>query len=240
MELIAVLLIFGVVALWRGLRRFRIKQWIEDLPTSRISTAAQGLIEVQGRALAVQNQIYSTYFKEQAVYIRMELQQWMSGRNSGWKTINFVTHGNRLMVEDPTGLALIDLKGAEFILKQESFEFTQGNSLDGMKLPFDWTLDKSKKYKIIEQKITIGEPVFVIGEFRTSRNEPELEVQDGKSNGRKVRSRGTIGKSSSHPFIVSDSHQADLLKKVSLGVPIMIVGAAMISAAAYLFLKRGT
>ncbi|MBU6154499.1 MAG: hypothetical protein KGP28_09385 [Bdellovibrionales bacterium] len=133
-----------------------------------------------------------------------------------------------------------DPEGAEFILKQESFEFTQGNSLDGMKLPFDWTLDKSKKYKIIEHKITIGEPVFVIGDFRTSRHEPEVMVQDGKSEGRKVRPKGTLSKSSAHPFIVSDSHQADLMEKVSLGVPIMIVGAAMISAAAYFFLKNGT
>jgi|GEM_PF-3979335 len=222
--------IFGSVGLGlmvMGYRRFRFKQWVEDLPTSRIATAAQGLIEVQGRATAFRGKVFSSHQGLSAVYLRCQIQEWRSGKNSRWETIHTSTQGEEFLVTDSSGIAHVAVRGAYMVLNCETHESTSpGLMIERTALLGFSALSFGKRYRILEEKIVEGESVTVIGDFTTAKLDPEFKGSGG------------FRKSPMHPFLVSDSHQEALLKKLSFGLPIMILGAALVAVSIWWFLNR--
>ncbi len=211
-----------------GYRRFRFKQWVQDLPTSRIGTAAQGLIEVQGRATAYRGKIFASITGRSSVYLQCHIEEWQSGRKSGWKHIHSSTHGVEFLVTDSSGIAHVRVSGAQLVLNRETHE-TKSNETELSVEGFHGFpgFSKGRRYRIHEEKILVGEPVTVIGDFRAVDLDSDLKLSGG------------FRKSRAHPFLISDNHQTELLEKLSHGVPMMILGAALVSVAFCWFLSLG-
>ena len=225
---IVVLGSMGLGLMVAGYRRLRFKQWVQDLPTSPIGTAAQGLIEVQGCATAYRGKTFGTHHGLSAVYLRCQIQEWRSGKKSRWETIHTSTHGEEFLVTDSSGSAHVEVRGAHLVLNCETHESTSnGMTIESGGLLGFPGFSLGKRYRILEEKIVVGEAVTVIGEFRTMALKEEPRVSGG------------FRKSRMHPFLISDDHQTALLKKLSYGVPMMILGAALVSGALWWFLNLG-
>jgi hypothetical protein len=210
--------VVGLGIMWKGFRRFRIKQLLEDLPTSKIGFAAQGLIEIQGRALPFQGKFYSTFRGEKTVYLNFTLQQWTrNGKKSEWQTIQTTTLGEEFLIEDPSGVAHVEIKGADLELKDEVYQTGTPSWPAEITMPSLFSLQQREKYRVLEKKIVPGSEVTVIGSFKS----------------------GGFKKDSKHPFIIGDGHQDSLLKRTSYGAPTMILGAALVAAGVYLFVVKG-
>jgi hypothetical protein len=218
----------GFGLMWAGYRRFQLKQWVQDLPTSRIGTAAQGLIEVQGHATAYRGKIFASHTGRSSVYLRCHIEEWQSGRKSGWKTIHSSTHGEEFLVTDSSGIAHVHLFGANIVLNRETHESVSNETELTVEGFYGFPrFSKGRRYRIHEEKILVGEPVTVIGDFRAVDLDSDLKLSGG------------FRKSRAHPFLISDNHQDALLKKLSYGVPGMILGATMVSFSLWWFLTWG-
>ncbi len=239
-------LVVGGTLMINGFRRFRVRRKIEDLPTSRISTAAQGLVEFQGTALPYGARASSAADGAKVLFSRVKVEYYRSGKNGGWKTRWTYDSGERFLLQDETGVAHVIVKGAELFLKSET---TQWDAMTpearrvflqaaGSNISSPGSLD-SGSWRIVEQKITEGEKVLAIGVFKTRRNEPEVVLKDPLSGAEtRQRSSGGLMKDQVHPLVLADGTQEEVLSRVNHGVLMMIFGAVLISGAVFVGLSR--
>jgi hypothetical protein len=236
--------VFGLVAgsamMFRGYRKFRVRRKIEDLPTSRIAQAAQGLVELQGKARPYGGKVFVASDGALTLYSRVTIEQYQSsGKNSRWVTRWKYDLGERFLIEDSTGVAHVIVKGAELHLEQEtmSWDILGPERQRAFLLESAGKIDSpsamsSGDWRVTEEKVTLDEDILVIGNFRTRSNEPELVIRLPGSSvvpERKVRSSGGLMRDAVHPLILADGTQQEVLARVNHGVWNMILGAAGVS-----------
>ncbi len=238
LQLAAFGLVSGVGLIYSGYRKFRVRRKIEDLPTSRIGLAAQGLVEFQGKARPYGGKVFVSADGSQALFAQVTIEQYVSGKNGGWKKRFSYEIGERFLIEDDTGVAHVLVKGAELHLKSEIIawdslgSFRQQGFLalssGKVKAPF---LMATGQWRVIESKVVADEDLLVIGMFKTRQNEPEVVVTSPGSSQpeRRMKSSGGLMKDPIHPLVLADGTQQEVLSRVNHGVWIMILGAAAIS-----------
>jgi hypothetical protein len=98
----------------RGLQRGRL---ISDLPTSKARSAAQGYVELEGRAKTMQGEpIYAPLSGVPCAWYSFKVEQRgkdADGRSSGWQTIEKGVSEGIFHLRDDTGLCIVDPEGAE-------------------------------------------------------------------------------------------------------------------------------
>jgi hypothetical protein len=232
-------LITGGALMIRGYRKFRIRRKIEDLPTSRIAQAAQGLVEFEGKARPYGGKVFTSVDGLPTLYSRVTIAEYLSkGKKSRWVTRWTYELGERFLIEDTTGVAHVMVKGAELHLKREIRQWDLidpirkrtflADSVGKISSPGAMS---SGEWRVTEEKVTLDEDLLVIGNFRTRQNEPEVVIQHPGNQvpGRKVKSSGGLMRDAVHPLILADGTQQEVLSRVNHGVPIMILGAAAVS-----------
>src|SRR5262245_60860904 len=90
---------------------------IQDTPRSKVATAPQGLVEVEGFAWP-ESEVDKTLNGLEAVYRCLTLQRQDTEYDDGkrrkvWKTVGGYSTGRPFYVVDETGLALVDLAGVD-------------------------------------------------------------------------------------------------------------------------------
>ena len=109
-----------IVAVWMAyamFRQLRLARWVEDTPTSKIRSAAQGLVELKG-ALASDGQpaLRSPLSGETCLWYRFRIEEYRGngrpGRNSGWQQVEQGISKQALLIKDDTGACLILPEGA--------------------------------------------------------------------------------------------------------------------------------
>jgi len=108
------LAIAALVTVFQGFGRLRRARLIEDTPTSRVRSAAQGYVELEGRATCLPGpEIYSPLTRSPCVWWRYRVQQRRgSGRNARWVTLESGTSDALFLLDDGTGACVIDPEGA--------------------------------------------------------------------------------------------------------------------------------
>ncbi len=105
---------FCFLYFWRFLRR---KRLMEDTPTSRIRSAAQGYIELSGYGRQLQD--HTTFGPLTALpclwyRFRVEKYEKKAGQDNGsWKVISRGISDQNFVIDDGTGTCIIDPEGAE-------------------------------------------------------------------------------------------------------------------------------
>jgi hypothetical protein len=228
----------GTALLVRGYRKFRVRRKIEDLPTSKIGLAAQGLVEFQGKARAYGDRVFQSMDGLPALYSRITIEQYRSGKNSRWEVRWQYDLGERFLIEDGTGVAHVMVKGAELHLQRETRLW---NLLDSARQQAFLSASAGKisspssmslgEWRIIEEKVTLDEDLLVIGNFRTRRSEPEVVIRSPHHHEpeRKMKSSGGLMRDPVHPLVLADGTQQEVLARVNHGVLTMIGGAAALS-----------
>lgn len=286
----------GTVSLISGLKRIRQLRKIEDTPCSDIRSAPQGMVEIEGHALPFK-QPYENRRGKAVVYRDFKIEQKVSsGKNSHWKTVYSETEGTEFIVSDGTGLAHIEITGAELIIKENVHQWSSipreeklslvsryGSKVNGLPTGQESIFSFKRIFRVRERELLIGAPVYVRGSFQTVKERApyvisplhlrfleklaELKKQpggrlkafdlnrdgtieedelakgsekllyqsksavEGEDKPERVAVQGVFRHESVHGLTVGDSHQHQLLRKLSSWNSLRVIGGAILIAA---------
>jgi hypothetical protein len=100
---------FGINSLYRS-------RLIADMPTSKLRSAAQGYIELEGYAKMMEGEpIYAPLSGKPCVWYRYEVEQYLDSNEGGkeWTTVESGVSEAIFLLVDPTGTCIVDPDGAE-------------------------------------------------------------------------------------------------------------------------------
>ena len=154
---------------------------IEDIPTSKIRSAAQGYVELHGVATSFDNDLLSAPLSGQpCLWYRYSIQRrTKTGKSSSWRTIENKTSNDLFAIKDTTGLCHIYPKRAE-VNSQWKDNWT-GRSRHPQKAKQQSMLGSlfSGHYRYIEERIHDGDFLYAVGEFETlSGLSPEQKAKN--------------------------------------------------------------
>ena len=151
------------------------KRLIEDLPTSKIHSAAQGYVELEGNARLMDGPpVIAPLTGLQCVWYRYKIEEkTRHGRDNDWVTVSRGTSDDLFYIEDETGQCVVDPEGAVVTPndKQTWYGRTrqppppQPSTLGAVgKLV---QVSVGDRYRYSEQRLNIGAPLHVTGLFRS-------------------------------------------------------------------------
>lgn len=159
--------VFGFLALHKA-------RLLENTPTSRVRSAAQGYIELTGFARLMQGpEIFSPLTGLRCCWWRYRVQEqetvWRNGkRSSQWRTIESATSDDLFLLADDTGDCIVDADGGTI---EPSISRTwRGEGRRPARVPERTPWLQMGRYRYHEQLIQIGDPLYAIGWFRTQSN----------------------------------------------------------------------
>jgi hypothetical protein len=147
--------LFGIAALsffaWLGaLRRWRA---VADTPTSQVASAAQGYVELAGRARNhASGRIIAPQSHLPCCWYRYRVEERTSGRK-GWRTVDEGESVASFLLVDRTGEVTIEPEGAE-VLTRSTDTWQRGD------------------VRYTEWLILDNDPLYALGEFGTRRPAP--------------------------------------------------------------------
>lgn len=174
LALAASLACFVMAFLW--LRKARL---IEDTPTSRIRSAAQGYVELEGLAhLLPGPDIVSPLTGTRCCWWRYRVQkrerQWIDGRRQDrWRTIESATSDDLFMLADQTGDCVVDPAGAKVYPSLQ--RRWRGHGRRPLHVPEKTPWLQFGDYRYEEALIGAGDPVHALGWFRTQSGTPTFD-----------------------------------------------------------------
>lgn len=161
-----------------GLSGFRDALSIANTPSSRASSAAIGLVELEGLAKTTQPSPAAVTGRA-SVFWDVGVDAWSSSDDSsGWRQLA-ARHGGTVDVvhiEDQTGRVPVWLKDADLLLTQETWETGKDDLpargvalLDGLGFPWN----SGSRLRVRETRLEVDAPLYVLGTLDERRTIPE-------------------------------------------------------------------
>ena len=151
-----------------GLAFTRMAKWlnrsrmIENVPTSKIRSASQGYVELEGKAMTMEGPIIiSPLSGKSCVWYRYKIEEKVKEYNSKgkshtyWKVVKKETSDAIFLLQDDTGRCVIDPDDADVIVTNKRTWHKR-------------TVTPIRRYT--EELITDSEPLYAIGLFNTVAN----------------------------------------------------------------------
>lgn len=151
---------------------------LEDTPTSRIRSASQGYVEINGHARLMPGpEIISPLSLTRCVWWRYTVQHLEKNRDKReWVTVEKATSGELFLICDPTGDCAVDPDDARVV---PSIKRAWRGPTQRPCRPPDGSWFQFGDYRYCEELILIGDLLYAIGWFRTQGCEQEFtESQD--------------------------------------------------------------
>ena len=232
--------------MWRGFRNHRTQRQVEDMATSPVGSAPQGLVEVFGQAYSLKGSqnLVQDCLGLPCVFVETRIES--RGRDERkWKTISSggrsKMFGGRFVLEDPSGSVHVIATGATLHFREEIIpweqvpEIHQGRLMERLGVKIGGGLDHLfLKFRVVERKLLPGSPVYVLGALRSRAHEPTAEILGPRGEARTVQPIGGIMKHSVHPLVIADVSEKELLHRIKGGTLKMIFGAMLVSVAVLL------
>lgn len=169
------LLVAALVGFFICFNSLHRKRIIEDTPTSKIRSAAQGYVELNGYGQLMEGQpivapltgTICTWYK----YSVDEHRQ--SGKNSKWITIRSGTSEELFLIKDETGQCIIDPEGAHVTsTNKDVWHGAETNPQGGpltanKKRSFLSGLGRHRRYRYTEERLHTDESLYAIGLYKT-------------------------------------------------------------------------
>jgi hypothetical protein len=209
----------SVAGLYKGFQKLRRARWLENLPTSLIRSASQGLVELEGSCQALpEGQLKAPLTGKNCVWYRFKVER--RGEKS-WRRIRHGVGDFAFYVFDDSGQCLVNPADATVVVSNAQVWY--GNS--EIPLSSDDFLQSAGKYRYSEERIHQDDHLLVMGQFKTASrtisNEitPDLEKMDPLLASSAVVITHTIGKPDlKHlPFLISNHKQTRLIKSLRRG-----------------------
>jgi hypothetical protein len=152
-----------------GFRNWKLARLIDDTPRSRVRSAAQGYVELGGRAsLPANTENHAPLSNRPCVWWLFRIEHVTgSGKDRRWETINRGVSTALFMLEDEGASCLVNPQGADVRPAEKSTWY--GMTPWPMVGPADAAVSmlNNREYRYIEHRIYEHELVNVIGDFRT-------------------------------------------------------------------------
>lgn len=151
------------------LRRTRL---LEDTPTSRLRSAAQGYVEVEGTARLMEGEpIICPLTATRCVWWRYrieEKQKDADGRGTHWTTVASTGSDDCFLLDDGTGVCVVDPGGASVIpaIKRRWYGYKSRPDI-GPEAGKGWWRAMWCSYRYTEELILSANPLYALGAFRT-------------------------------------------------------------------------
>lgn len=166
----------GLFCFWLSFQALRHTRIMEDTATSKIRSAAQGYIELEGQARVMPGDpvvapLSDTVCAWYSYKIEERSPTSISRRDQNiWHTVQSGTSDAIFHLEDDTGLCIIDPDSADVTPSiynrwcgdsKDPFAITHGSSF--------WLFDlfNPSRYRYTEQRIHSGDPLYTLGMFVT-------------------------------------------------------------------------
>jgi len=195
----------------KGLAHMRHAQ---DTPTSKIRSAAQGYVELEGIAKPIEGQalLLAELTGTPCLWWSYDIQVYKYEKNrQGWETIESGSSKGWLCLADNTGQCRINPQGARIVGHEK--KVWKGRTRDPRKPDQRNALSKSfsRRYRYIESVLLPERELYALGDFKSSDGEHLLEKPvDGR------------------PFILSGKGEAgaitDSRKDTLIGAAFILMG----------------
>jgi E3 Ubiquitin ligase len=180
----------AVYSFWYAFKAWAKNRVIEDTPTSRVRSAAQGYVELTGVGVPppdAQNKGPLTGMPCTWWRYKIEERRY-TGRSRSWTTLQSDTSAAPFLLDDGTGRCLIDPRGAEVFPGASDVwygptEWPEVHIPNGTGI-FGWLVDTfvTDKYRYTEHRLQPHEQVYAIGAFRSlggvSVESPDTAIAD--------------------------------------------------------------
>jgi hypothetical protein len=177
----SLLLLFGLAgaaaySFWYTFKAWRENRMVEDTPSSRVRSAAQGYVELTGHGvMSPGHESLGPLTRKPCTWWRYKIEERSStGRSRGWSTVDRGTSETPFILDDGTGQCLIDPRGAEVFPAAKdvwygSTVWPQVRIPDGQGF-FGKLADlllSGGRYRYTEYRLQPREPVCALGAFRS-------------------------------------------------------------------------
>jgi hypothetical protein len=163
--------IAGVGGGWVAFRWLHIARMLEDTPTSRIRSAAQGYVELAGRSRALAGAAnLAPLTQRPCVWWRYRIQR-RTGSTAGgrqrtkWQTVQSGRSELPFLLDDGTGECIVQPSGAEMVTAETTTWY--GDTPWPTQAPGRRSAFGEPEYRYYEERIYEHERVHVLGQFRS-------------------------------------------------------------------------
>lgn len=149
---------------------------MENMPTSRLRSAAQGYVELEGKARLMEGPpVIAPLTKSKCVWWRFRIEEKRrSGKNTNWVTVESSRSDDCFELEDGTGRCVVDPGGASVIPHCKQVWYGSSRVPDvGPELGRGWLRAAFSRYRYTEERLQTLEPLYALGAFRTHVAGPE-------------------------------------------------------------------
>jgi hypothetical protein len=225
----------GGLSMARGREDLARRRRIMSTPTSRITEAQGGLVEIAGRLVVGDKGTISAPFSGRAaVFVRVLVEEYRQrGKSGTWVTVFSESMAREFYVEDGSGeRARIDPTGAKFVLDRQKIassgtfkdpppalaEFLARHGLEST----SWLgFNKSMRYE--EELVGVGDMVYALGPSRREAGPPALDgYRTGATTQLVLSSMGT----GDGELLVSNKAEKELVSKM---LRVFVVGAVVVA-----------
>lgn len=153
---------------------------MQDTPTSKIRSAAQGYVELYGVLQAPDGeQLSGPLSAKPCLWWRFKIEERSIGEKGDWREVESGCSEALLSLLDGTGECLIDPRGAEVrVVVRDVWEGRLRHPLGQAKSGFLGWLSGGSRYRYTEERLHVGQPLYAIGDFRTSGGGRQSHVAD--------------------------------------------------------------
>lgn len=176
----------------RGLYGLRDGNSAANTPTAKASSAALGLVELEGRAITACPTPAGVTGRPSAWWdVAVYLWYADSQRNGQWQQVaaRFGGSNDAVEIEDDSGRLPIWLEGANLVLQAQSWE----SGKDALPAPGAALLDElgfpwssGKQIRVVEQCVEVNATLYVLGTLDERRNIPEPSQASGLERARQL------------------------------------------------------
>lgn len=155
-----------------SLRWLKVARLIEDTPTSRIRSAAQGYVEVTGRGLALEGaRNFSPLTQRPCIWWRYRVQKRVrsgSRNRDSWQTVSSGRSAQPFLLDDGTGRCIVKPDGAD-VMAGETSTWYGDTPLPAGQPTGGWSGFGRRDYRYLEERIYENERILALGDFTSVR-----------------------------------------------------------------------
>jgi hypothetical protein len=175
-------LTLGVAVIGGGalaLRSLQVARLIEDTPTSRVRSAAQGYVELTGRGLPLDGtQNLGPLTQRPCVWWNYRIskrQEGGKGRSDSWRPVASGHSGQPFLLDDGTGQCIVQPEGAEVVSSESTTWY--GDTPWPTTPPGGPSRIGERDYRYFEERIYEHELVYTLGDFRSLGPQAGVDLQ---------------------------------------------------------------
>ena len=185
---IQLVLLFAALAyiLYKTFQNFHRYRFIGDTPTARIASAPQGYIEIKGLGEMMPGaEIKSPFSSRRCLWYQCKVEKRQRvHKHSIWVEESNEISDHLFHIQDETGLCVIIPDGATVIPSEQTIWYGSNyhDKYQG-KLKSWWfsSFMGFGRFRFTERLITVADPMYAIGNFRTVQKNIDLQTLDTRS-----------------------------------------------------------